>query len=137
MHAAEAAVFLTQYAGHGRLLCTQICLRNSIRRACSRLEFNVIVVIGGDGTFSECINGILEAGKSSRLLVGLYPAGRVGLGSRAPIGSGNDYYRSVFGGSRIPAFEEYIRCILSGAMQGKRVYVGMVEVNRTCLTLGD
>lgn len=53
------------------------------------------------------------------------------------LGSGNDYYKSVFNGSRIPAFEEYFQCILSGAMQRKRVYIGRIEVKYACLTLGD
>lgn len=69
----EYKAFRTQYAGHARKLAKQISSlpEDDIR----------IVVVGGDGTMNEVINGIVDF---ERVKVGLIPAG-----------SGNDFAKGA------------------------------------------
>ena len=38
-------------------------------------EFDAIIVIGGDGTINEAVNGLIRSGKSHYLPLGLIPSG--------------------------------------------------------------
>lgn len=69
----EYKAFRTQYAGHARVLARQI---SSLPDEDIR-----IVVLGGDGTMNEVINGIVDF---ERVKVGLIPAG-----------SGNDFAKGA------------------------------------------
>lgn len=48
-HGAEFKTLITQYAGHGSALAKQACADIRCRR---------VIAIGGDGTFSEVLNGL-------------------------------------------------------------------------------
>lgn len=55
----------TQYAGHAKVLCNTLPLDN----------VDAIVAIGGDGTFHECVNGLLERPDGQKCALGLVPGG--------------------------------------------------------------
>jgi YegS/Rv2252/BmrU family lipid kinase len=95
-HAAYAS-FLTEYEGHATLLAKEIC-RKEDSDIC-------IVVVGGDGTMNEVINGIEHF---ERIRFAMLPAG-----------SGNDFARGL-GISRNAV--ENIERILDGYAKGKSFY---------------
>lgn len=65
--------FFTERVGHARELAAQILLKG----------YTKLVVMGGDGTFSEVIDGLMKSGEDlSKLNVGLIP-----------FGTGNDWGR--------------------------------------------
>lgn len=64
--------YFTRYTGHG----TQIA-----RRIASEAEGHTLIIIGGDGTINEVLNGLPE---NSRITLGYLP-----------VGSGNDFARGV------------------------------------------
>lgn len=58
----------TEYAGHGKVLCNTLPIGNDS-------GFDAIVAIGGDGTFHECVNGMLDRTDGTRCPIGLIPGG--------------------------------------------------------------
>ncbi|MCL6097056.1 MAG: hypothetical protein M1391_00595 [Bacteroidetes bacterium] len=65
-----------------------------------RIGTDYLIAVGGDGTMSEVVNGIMRVPKSERenLIVGLLP-----------VGSGNDFARSLKLSSEIQNLHELIR----------------------------
>jgi hypothetical protein len=57
----------TEYAGHGKVLCNTLPLSSG--------GFDAVVAIGGDGTFHECVNGLLDRKDSDKCAIGLIPGG--------------------------------------------------------------
>ena len=57
----------TEYAGHGRVLCNTLPLASQ--------RFDAVVAIGGDGTFHECVNGLLDRADDEACALGLVPGG--------------------------------------------------------------
>lgn len=101
----ETVVYSTQKVGEA----TEIA-----RKACERQEFDYIVCSGGDGTFSEVINGVITA--EHQLPVGFIPTG-----------STNDFARGI----GIPLnVEEAAKSFVEG--QGVKCDVGLLN-NKTFL----
>ncbi len=96
----------TKSRGH----CTDI-----VREITSSEEDARIVVIGGDGTFSEAINGVVDFDKVTFGLI--------------PCGTGNDFARKV-GVPKKP--KEAVKAILAGAEQ-KLDYIKLAD--RRCLNV--
>src|SRR5260370_13771249 len=71
-HFGAFSVAFTEAAGHGRQLATEA----------AKQGVKLIIACGGDGTISEVVNGILEAGKETELAV-------------LPDGTGGDFLRSL------------------------------------------
>jgi len=65
-HFGAFSVAFTEAAGHGRQLATEA----------AKQGVKLIIACGGDGTISEVVNGILEAGKEAEL--GVLPGGTGG-----------------------------------------------------------
>ena len=83
----SSRLFHTEFPGHARDIAEKIC--GTVDR---------IIIVGGDGTINEVVNGIVESG--SRITVGIVPAG-----------SGNDAVK----GLNIPEdIRENIAAILGG-----------------------
>lgn len=79
----------TRYKGHGTLL---------VRHLASRLPGNCLIVLGGDGTLNEVLNGLPGIAGTTLGYI--------------PVGSGNDFAR----GLRLPnAPEKALSCILAGS----------------------
>jgi YegS/Rv2252/BmrU family lipid kinase len=95
-HVAYAS-FLTEYEGHATLLAKEICGKDD--------SDICLVVVGGDGTMNEVINGIEHF---ERIRFAMLPAG-----------SGNDFARGL-GISRNAV--ENIERILDGYAKGKSFY---------------
>lgn len=59
-------VITTEYAGHAKVIC----------HTRDFTGIDVVVVIGGDGTFHECVNGLMERmDKAPKPAIGLVPGG--------------------------------------------------------------
>ncbi len=65
-------ILYTEFAGHGIALSQEYCNR----------DLTAIVAVGGDGTINECVNGVMQSGKS-------IPLGIVAMGT------GNDFVKSL------------------------------------------
>ncbi len=59
----EVTVFETQYSGQASELAFDACQKKT----------DELIIVGGDGTFNECINGIMNTGHRPR--IGYIPAG--------------------------------------------------------------
>ncbi|MFA6791072.1 MAG: diacylglycerol kinase family protein [Candidatus Izemoplasmatales bacterium] len=59
----DIQVSSTSYVGEATVFARQACVEN----------YDMIIIIGGDGTFNECVNGLMEFSK--RPLIGYIPAG--------------------------------------------------------------
>ena len=70
----HASVLTTQYAGHARELAATAAAQG----------IDTVIVIGGDGTVNEVINGLLASGQDYRPGIGIIPAG-----------SSNDFSKSL------------------------------------------
>ena len=100
------AVHVTGSAGHGE----------KIARKLSSEGADVIVAVGGDGTFHEVINGILDPSKTA---LGFVPSGR-----------GNDFARGI----GIPTD---VNKALDVIVNGQIDYFDYINVgNRRCLNVG-
>lgn len=86
--------YMTEYEGHGRELADALCTRALSRKSC-------LVVVGGDGTANEVINGMHHF---EEILFGYIPTG-----------SGNDLGRGL-GISREPLLA------LQGILEAKEVF---------------
>ena len=64
-------IYFTRHPGHGTKLAAQIC----------DTDADTLVVLGGDGTIGEVVNGIRDLTKMTLAYI--------------PIGSGNDFARSM------------------------------------------
>jgi diacylglycerol kinase (ATP) len=93
----------TEYSGHGVQLA----------RLAAEGGRELIVAVGGDGTLSEVVNGVLQSGLEPR--VGFIAAG-----------TGGDFRRSVGVG---PSVEECLRAIASG--RERRIDVGRLTYRDT------
>ena len=62
---AELSIFVTKFPGHARELASQLDLDN----------YDGFLVLGGDGTFHEVVNGLFERHDKKTLPIGLIPAG--------------------------------------------------------------
>lgn len=58
-------IVLTEKKGHATELATQLC----------KAGFNPIAAVGGDGTFSETVHGLIEFIKKKEIIFGAVPAG--------------------------------------------------------------
>ena len=74
----EFKAYETKYAGHALKIAREICKKDDKEK--------YLIILGGDGTVNEVINGINESGMESfdKVKVGLIPAG-----------SGNDFARGL------------------------------------------
>ncbi len=70
----HASVFTTQYPGHARELAATAAAQG----------IDTVIVVGGDGTVNEVINGLLTSGREYRPGIGIIPAG-----------SSNDFSKSL------------------------------------------
>lgn len=68
------SVSATEYPGHARELAARACAQG----------IDTVIVIGGDGTINEVVNGLLTCGSDHRPNVGIIPAG-----------SSNDFSKSL------------------------------------------
>jgi diacylglycerol kinase (ATP) len=73
-HKFSFSTFTTEYPGHARQIAAQA----------ANQKVDTIVVLGGDGTLNEVINGILAAGCSKIPRIGIIPSG-----------SSNDFSKSL------------------------------------------
>ncbi|MGN0073142.1 MAG: diacylglycerol/lipid kinase family protein [Coriobacteriales bacterium] len=73
-------VVRTSAAGHGRQLAAQLAER-----------YQTVVALGGDGIAHEVVNGLMELDAAARPVFGLIP-----------VGSGNDYARSLGVSFKVP-----------------------------------
>ncbi len=95
----------TEYAGHARKLAGRICERED--------EDICLVVVGGDGTANEAINGIAQF---DRVRFGMIPTG-----------SGNDFARGLkMKGSPVQILEEILACVEQGPQEAYRMDLGRV-----------
>jgi diacylglycerol kinase (ATP) len=62
-HGYDIRIFYTTRAGEGTDLARQACLES----------YEMLIIVGGDGTFNECVNGLMEF--EQRPLIGYIPAG--------------------------------------------------------------
>ena len=62
---ADLSVIVTTYPGHAKELATRLKLD----------EYDGFLILGGDGTFHEVVNGMLERCDSTTLPIGLIPGG--------------------------------------------------------------
>ncbi len=88
-----------------------------------RIGTDYLIAVGGDGTMSEVVNGIMRVPKSERenLVVGLLP-----------VGSGNDFARSLKLSSRIKDLQELIRNNRTIQLDiGKLEFKSMKDENKT------
>eukprot|EP00298_Acanthocystis_sp_HF-20_P007736 c17250_g1_i3.p1 GENE.c17250_g1_i3~~c17250_g1_i3.p1 ORF type:complete len:434 (+),score=194.83 c17250_g1_i3:32-1303(+) len=86
----EITLVETQYSGHCRDFC----------RTSSFDEHDSIIAIGGDGTFHECVDGMLKRKDGKKLRIGLIPGG-----------SGNSFLSDFELGSNV---EQAVESILDG-----------------------
>ena len=61
----EIEVIKTGYSGHAEIIAKEFDIT----------KYNGLVIIGGDGTFHEVINGILNRGDQKKIPIGIIPAG--------------------------------------------------------------
>ncbi|MCK7637726.1 diacylglycerol/lipid kinase family protein [Corynebacterium pygosceleis] len=80
LEATELVSVFTQYAGHAEDIC----------RGLTRDDVDVIVIVGGDGTVNEVINGLLGADPGNRPAPGELP--RIAV---VPTGSANVFARAL------------------------------------------
>lgn len=71
-----APVFVTEYPGHGR-----VCARD-LPEQCT--HDTILIVVGGDGTLHDVVNGLMERAPEQRPLIHL-----------VPLGTGNDVARAL------------------------------------------
>ncbi len=96
----------TEYAGHARKLASQICERED--------EDVCLIVVGGDGTANEAINGITQF---ERVRFGMIPTG-----------SGNDFARGLkVKGSPVQMLEQILDCVGRGPGEAFRMDLGEVR----------
>lgn len=81
-------IWLTQAPGHAESLAAEF----------ARTDIERLIVGGGDGTFHEAANGLLESGAAARVALGLLP-----------LGTGSDLARSLGIPSRRAAIERLKR----------------------------
>ena len=99
--------FTTDYPGHAREIAAEAAIQ----------KVETIVVIGGDGTLNEVINGVLAAGCSQIPRIGIIPSG-----------SSNDFSKSL----RIPQqLHKACRTIING--KTKYVDIGQAGGNYFCM----
>ena len=58
-------IIMTEYAGHAKELASSLDFS----------DYDGLVIIGGDGSFHEVANGMMDRDKSDRLPIGIIPAG--------------------------------------------------------------
>ncbi len=59
----DVFIYATEYPGHATELSKKACEEN----------FDMLIIVGGDGTFNECVNGLMESEKKPK--IGYIPAG--------------------------------------------------------------
>jgi YegS/Rv2252/BmrU family lipid kinase len=70
----RASVFTTQYPGHARELAATAAAQG----------IDTVIVVGGDGTVNEVVNGLLTSGRNDKPRIAIIPAG-----------SSNDFSKSL------------------------------------------
>lgn len=96
--------YRTKYPGHASRIATEI-----VRRFSSKQEPARIVVVGGDGTINEVLNGIMDF---ERVWLGVIPTG-----------SGNDFARGHnLPMKTVPALMQVLNCTLPKKVDLGRVY---------------
>ncbi len=102
--------FKTEYKNHASELARKICKRDE--------EDICIVVVGGDGTLNEVINGITDFDKVRLSLI--------------PAGSGNDFARGI-GIKKQPKkrLERILDCMNKGLEVCEYIDLGQVEYSKT------
>lgn len=110
----------TMYAGHAEDIC----------RGLSRSDFDVVIVVGGDGTVNEAVNGLLGHDPDHRPGPGDIPALAV-----VPTGSANVFARALgFPNDPEPAAKQLASLIASRSV--RRLPLGRVENRWFCVNTG-
>lgn len=106
-HKFPFSSFTTEYPGHAREIATEAAIQ----------KVDTIVVLGGDGTLNEVINGVLKTGCNHIPRIGIIPSG-----------SSNDFSKSL----GIPQkLHKACRTIING--KNKYVDVGQVGGHFFCM----
>ncbi|MBV7292508.1 diacylglycerol/lipid kinase family protein [Corynebacterium sp. TAE3-ERU16] len=120
LEATELTSVFTQYAGHAEDIC----------RGLTREDVDIVVVVGGDGTVNEVINGLLGREPESRPGPGELPKVAV-----VPTGSANVFARALGLPNEPAGAAAQVRdLILSGTY--RRLPLGRVEDRWFCVNAG-
>lgn len=101
--------YITEYEGHATELAAMICNKNC--------EDICLIVVGGDGTMNEVINGMTNFEKV-----------RFGI---IPVGSGNDFGNGLGLSSNVSeCIKNVLECVKQGPFCYKAIDLGMVSWNQ-------
>jgi diacylglycerol kinase family enzyme len=102
----------TEYRRHAQELALQAVLNGR----------ELVVAVGGDGTLSEVVNGVLEASTPAQEAAGAGPAGTPAAVGYIAQGTGGDFRRSLGHGDSL---SEYLARLGNG--DERRIDVGLLE----------
>ncbi len=96
----EAGKYLGKEFDTAFFITKSSCAAEDLAEKIVRIGTDYLIAVGGDGTMSEVVNGIMRVPKTERenLVVGLLP-----------VGSGNDFARSMHLSSKIKDLHELIK----------------------------